>query len=124
MDDIKEVSTKNIPKTSFVKSISATLINDSGNNIAIFKSSQAKREKNKIVYTFRNAKFNQEFIFIVKLNKKLFGELDNVPREIKIKFFNGKAEYTYGAVYDKESDYYCILDGYAVIQLLAIEIPR
>jgi len=119
----KKPMAKNLVKSS-PQSIEAILINDNGEKVATFTSTPVNQDGNKILYKFEDAKFKHGFIFILKLNEKLFHPDTKSFKEVKVTFFNGHTEEIYDAVYDKEEDYYCVLDCDASLQLLSIEIEH
>ena len=120
----KENGTKKDLVRSSAQAIEAVLINDSGEKVATFSSAPVSQEGNKILYSFDDAKFKHGFIFVLKLNEKLFHPTTKSFKEVKVKLFNGHTEETYDAVYDPEEDYYCVLDCDAAVQLLSIAIEH
>ena len=127
----KQTAKKSIPRhnkknliRSSAQSIEATLINDDSKKVATFTSVPVNQMGSKIVYNFEEAKYKHGFIFILKLNEKLFHPTAKSFKEVKVRMFNGHTKETYDAVYDKEEDYYCILDCDASLQLLSIEIEH
>jgi hypothetical protein len=119
----KKSIAKNLIRSS-PQSIEAVLINDNGEKVATFTSAPVNQEGSNVLYTFEDAKFKHGFIFVLKLNEKLFHPDTKSFKEVKVKLFNGHTEETYDAVYDKEMDYYCILDCDAAIQLLSVHIEH
>jgi hypothetical protein len=115
------------PKKTILKSapekIEITLLNDSGEAVKKFVSNQVRQQSNTIVYSFDHSEFDHCFIYVIKVDLPLKHPKNKV-KEVKARFFNGQTQEVYEAVYDKETDSYCILDSDATRQIISIEIEH
>ena len=112
------------PIKSSSKMIEAKLFNDSGKIVASFISTPATKNKSAVLYSFENAKFDHQFIFVIKINDKLSHPKTKNFKEVKVTLFNGKTEEIYDAIYDHDADCYCVLDCDAAVQLKSIHIEH